>query len=96
MRRRRNPQGNQVRRALPPLHDKEVELVSITKQNMLNNVWSVRLMVNGQPYQILKQKCRDELDVLVWLAKLRTKEQTNEHRRSSNAGRIEHLSLDRQ
>lgn len=61
-----------MRHALPPLHDKEVELVSITKQHMLGDVWSVRLTVNELPYHILKQKCRDELDVLVWLAKLRT------------------------
>lgn len=78
MSRRRNPQGSQVRHALPPLHDKEVELISITKQNMLDNVWSVYLVVNGLDYRILKQKCRDELDVLVWLAKLRDKEGANQ------------------
>lgn len=76
---RRKPKRWDVRNALPPLNDKEVELVSITKQNMLNNVWSVYLVVDGLDYQILKGHCRDELDVLVWLAKLRNKEQTNDH-----------------
>ena len=64
-----------MRHALPPLHDKEVELVSITKQNMLDDVWSVRLLVNGLPYRVFKQKCRDEIDVMLWLLRLQNKEQ---------------------
>lgn len=62
-----------MRFALPPLHDKEVELVSMTKQNMVPDTYSVRLTVDGLPYQVIKGHCRDELDVLVWLAKLQNK-----------------------
>ena len=66
-----------VRYALPPLHDKEVELVSITKQHMVG-AHLVVLMVNGLTYHVLKGHCRDELDVLVWLAKLKNKEGANQ------------------
>lgn len=91
----RKPKHN-VRNALPPLHDKEVELISITKQNMVFDIYSVRLTVDGLPYQVLKGHCRDELDVLVWLAKLQTKkEQTNVYIIICNAGRNEHLCVDR-
>ena len=73
----RRRKSGEVRYALPPLRGKEVELVSITKQHMVD-LHSVRLLVNGQPYRILKAHCRDELDVLVWLAKLKDKEGANQ------------------
>ena len=63
---------NNIRHALPPLHDKEVELVSITKQFMID-CYSVHLLVDGRTYLITKNNCQDELAVLVWLAKLTNK-----------------------
>lgn len=67
-----------MRTALPPLHDKEVELVSITRVDLMwSDSWLVRLIIDGLPYLILKQKCRDELGVLVWLAKLQHKQGAN-------------------
>lgn len=71
-RRYSKPKGG-VRSALPPLHDKEVVVISVTPQHMFENVCSVRLLINGLHYRILKNNCRDELDVLVWLTKLQEK-----------------------
>ena len=73
----REPKGR-VRWALPDLRGKEVQLVSVTPQNMLENVCSIRLTVDGLHYRVLKNKCRDELDAIRWLLKLQNKEQTNE------------------
>jgi hypothetical protein len=63
------------RTALPPLHDKEVELISIIPylpHLPKDNRYEVKLKIDGKPYRITKRNCRDELDAMVWLAKLRT------------------------
>lgn len=60
------------RRALPPLHDKEVKLISIIPYLLHKDRYEIKLMVDGKPYRITKRNCRDELDAMVWLAKLRT------------------------
>ena len=60
------------RTALPPLHDKEVELVSIYPCLFAKNQYEIKLKIDGKPYAIRKRNCRDELDAMVWLAKLRT------------------------
>lgn len=63
---------DRVRYALPPLHDKEVELISIeTYSRRSQGRFAVHLHINGLPYIVIK-KSRDELGVLAWLAKLRT------------------------
>jgi hypothetical protein len=59
--------------ALPPLHDKEVELISIIPYLFKDNRYEIRLLVDGKRYAIDKRNCTDELAALVWLVKLRTR-----------------------
>ena len=62
-----------VRRALPTLHDKEVELISIIPyRRPWSATYRVDLLVNRLQYRIDKGGCKDELDVLTWLARLCT------------------------
>ncbi len=61
------------RRALPPLHDKKVELISIIPYLLHKDRYEIKLMVDDKPYRITKRNCTDELAALVWLAKLRTR-----------------------
>lgn len=61
------------RTALPPLHDKEVELISIIPYLFGTNDYEIKLLVDGKHYAIRKRNCIDELAALVWLAKLRTR-----------------------
>lgn len=72
MRRRKLRYGG-WRRALPPLHDKEVELISIIPYLFKDNRYEIRLLVDGKRYAIDKRNCTDELAALVWLVKLRTR-----------------------
>ena len=69
---RRLKNRHRLRTALPPLHDKEVELVSITKQFMID-CYVVHLLVDGLTYFITKNHCQDELAVLTWLNRLKHK-----------------------
>ncbi len=74
MSRRRRHRGRWGERtALPPLHDKEVELVSIIPYLGCKSRYEVKLTVDGKPYRIDKRNCPDELAALVWLTKLRTR-----------------------
>lgn len=81
---RRHSRRYGVRGALPPLHDKEVELISIKPYVLGSGVYKVDLWVNRLRYRVDKGGCKDELDVLTWLAKLctppvvRTKKPTQE------------------
>ena len=73
--RRRQPKYGAWRTALPPLHDKEVELISIIPyllHPLYKDRYEVKLKIDGKLYTITKRNCRDELSALVWLAKLRT------------------------
>lgn len=69
--------GFRERSALPDLRGKEVQLVSVTPQNMLENVCSIHLTVDGLHYRVLRRNCRDEFDAIRWLMRLQYKEQTN-------------------
>jgi hypothetical protein len=63
------------RTALPPLHDKEVELISIIPylpRLLYKDRYEVKLKIDGKLYAITKRNCVDELAAMVWLAKLRT------------------------
>jgi hypothetical protein len=73
--RRRKLKYGVWRTALPPLQDKEVELISIIPYLpplLYKDRYEIKLMVDGKLYAITKRNCRDELDAMVWLAKLRT------------------------
>ena len=69
---RRTSKHGVWRTALPPLQDKEVELISIIPYLFFKNQYEIKLLVDGKPYRIKKRNCVDELAALVWLAKLRT------------------------
>jgi hypothetical protein len=70
------------RTALPPLHDKEVELISIIPyllHPLYKDRYEVKLKIDGKLYVITKRNCRDELAALAWLVKLRTRVSKNNH-----------------
>jgi hypothetical protein len=79
--RKRPPVGvGRERHALPPLWDKEVELVSVTDSRVRFSaggavfvpLWEVHLLVNGEPYRI-KLTGKDELDVMRRIMTMRDK-----------------------
>jgi hypothetical protein len=71
-----------VRTALPPLHGKKVEVISITRQ-LTDGVYRLHVLVDGQAYVVNRRKCRDELDVMRWV--IRLQEPNTERRRKMNA-----------
>jgi len=83
---RRKPKPRGWRRALPPLHGKEVELISIIPCLFYDNTYEIKLLVDGKHYGIRKRHCTDELAALVWLAKLRT--QVSKHIRTDSDNEV--------
>ena len=56
-----------VRRALPPLYDKQVELVSVTR--VPGGAFAVRLSIDGLAYEV-RWFANDELTVMLRLMKM--------------------------
>ena len=76
MSRRHHSHKGRVRRALPDLRGKDVELVSIERERFLSgHMYHVRLFVDGLPYHVTRHHtvARDELDVMRWLIRLQGK-----------------------
>jgi hypothetical protein len=56
-----------VRRALPPLYGKQVELVSVTR--IIDGAFAVRLSIDGLAYEV-RWFANDELTVMLRLMKM--------------------------
>jgi hypothetical protein len=73
---RRRPSEGRVRRILPDLRGKDVELLAIEREDFLaSHVYHVRLRIDGLLYRITRSGglAYDELDVMRWLMRLRDK-----------------------
>lgn len=73
------------RTALPPLFDKQVEIVNIRPatssdvEGSTANIWIVRLIVDGRPYRI-KMLAQDEFDVMQRLITMQNKKPKFAHK----------------
>lgn len=87
--RRRGILGGRPRTALPPLHDKHVEIVEMLPMVMPKSpfkhgqtLYRIHLLIDAKTYRI-DRWAKDELEIMVWLMKLQTKEpggETNHNR----------------